>query len=96
MDPNEVDRVAALARLYLSPAERTELIQKFETVFGYFKDLQNCDTSSVHDPLYHFAQSLATREDKVATSLDRESVLSNAPEVMGHYIKISKVVETGE
>lgn len=77
--PEEVDRVARLARLYLSAQERAELTDQLGRIVDFVEQLNELNTTGV-EPMAHAADiTNAFAEDVPAKSLDREAALGNAP-----------------
>lgn len=78
----DVERIAALARLKLSDAEITLFVHQLGDILTYAEQLQQVDTSGV-PPTAHIAvpSTLAPlRDDQPQPSLDRDVVLSQAPD----------------
>lgn len=75
----QVEHVARLARLQLSPAELDSLAVELTQILEYVATLQAVDTSGVA-PLAHLGVAeLPLRPDQVAPPLDNEVALSQAP-----------------
>jgi aspartyl-tRNA(Asn)/glutamyl-tRNA(Gln) amidotransferase subunit C len=90
----DVERVAELANLELSSAEKSGMLRDLNAVLDYFAELNQLDTASVPPML----QALETatphlREDEVAPSLNRAAVLACAPDTDGIFFKVPKVIE---
>ena len=90
----DVERVAELANLELSSAEKASMLHDLNSLLGYFSQLNELDTASVPPML----QALETatphlREDEVAPSLNRAAVLAYAPDSDGIFFKVPKVIE---
>jgi aspartyl-tRNA(Asn)/glutamyl-tRNA(Gln) amidotransferase subunit C len=78
----DVERIAALARLDLSEDERTLFAHQLGDILAYAEQLQQVDTSGV-PPTAHIAVPSALgpwREDDPRPSLDRDVLLSQAPD----------------
>jgi aspartyl-tRNA(Asn)/glutamyl-tRNA(Gln) amidotransferase subunit C len=98
----DVERVAELANLELTSAEKASMLRDLNSVLGYFAQLNELDTTSVPPMLQVSAQSMAIgetqpalrlRPDEIAPSLDRDRVLVSAPDTDGTYFKVPKVIE---
>jgi aspartyl-tRNA(Asn)/glutamyl-tRNA(Gln) amidotransferase subunit C len=89
----EVERVAALARISLSESEVETLSSELDTILEYAQLLQDLDTRGV-DPTSH-ALPLPTpmRDDIPVTPLDAEVAVSNAPVRSGTSFVVPKVIE---
>lgn len=77
----DVERIAALARLELSPDEVSLFAGQLADILTYAESLQRVDTSGV-PPAAHIAVPAALaplREDEPRPSLDRETLLQQSP-----------------
>ena len=82
----DVDRVAELANLELTPGEKAQMLRDLNSVLGYFAQLNELDTSSV-PPMAQVADQVTEggaretvahhlRPDEIAPSLSREQVMA--------------------
>jgi aspartyl-tRNA(Asn)/glutamyl-tRNA(Gln) amidotransferase subunit C len=94
----EVERVAELAHLELTPEETPRMLDDLNAILDYVAELNELDTSGVA-PLAQVSELLdgagsgVLREDCLQPSLDRAEVLSQAPETDGAFFKVPKVIE---
>jgi len=89
----EVQKIATLARLGLTPKEEYALIEHFEKILAYVKKLDSLDTTAV-EPTYHAVDvSNPLREDLVTNGPNPEALLSNAPAREAHFFKVPKIIE---
>src|SRR6185437_10438238 len=94
----DVEYVAALANLQLSPAERDCMEKDLNSIFGYIDMLSEVDTSEV-DPMAQ-VQSVSgngtaaecLRADVLRPSLAHELALKNAPQNDGLFFRVPKVI----
>jgi aspartyl-tRNA(Asn)/glutamyl-tRNA(Gln) amidotransferase subunit C len=77
----EVARIAALARLELTPDETALFAEQLGAILSYFEDLRRADTTEV-PPTAQVGGLAATplREDAPRPSLDRDVLLREAPD----------------
>jgi aspartyl-tRNA(Asn)/glutamyl-tRNA(Gln) amidotransferase subunit C len=89
----QVDWVAHLARLTLSPDELAAMTDQLGKIIDYVNQLQNVDTEGV-EPLAH-ALDVANvfRDDEPAPSLSTDAALANAPDRRGEYYGVPAVFE---
>ncbi|HET6184812.1 MAG TPA: Asp-tRNA(Asn)/Glu-tRNA(Gln) amidotransferase subunit GatC [Acetobacteraceae bacterium] len=93
LDLATVRRIAVLARIGLEEDEAERLRQDLNTILGWIEQLNEVDVEGVA-PLTGAAQmALKMREDVVADGGYPELVLANAPERIGDYFAVPKVVE---
>jgi aspartyl-tRNA(Asn)/glutamyl-tRNA(Gln) amidotransferase subunit C len=77
----EVARIAALARLELTAEETALFAEQLGAILSYFEDLRRADTTNVPPTAQVAGLSAAPlREDVPRPSLDRDVLLSQAPE----------------
>ena len=77
---DEVEHVAKLARLEVSPDERQHLTEQMNRILLYMEKLNELDTSQVVPTSHAVELHNAFREDRVQESLPRNESLENAPE----------------
>jgi len=89
----DVDTIAALARLSFSEEEKEELMSILNNMLEYFDKLSELKTADV-EPLTHILPvQNVMREDAVQESLDQDTALANAPRHdRGHFV-IPKVID---
>ena len=89
----EVQRVAALSRLQLSPQEEELLTGQLDRILQYMEKLNQLDTAKV-EPLAHAVEIVnAFREDRVAHASSAETLLANAPAKEKNFFKVPKIIE---
>lgn len=95
LTPEDVRKVARLARLRLADAEVTRFQEQLGKVLGHMADLAGLDTASV-EPTAHALGLVNVLRDDVPAPSDparREAILKNLPEREGPYAKVPKVIE---
>ncbi len=95
LTPDDIRKVALLARLKLSPAELSDYGSKLAQVLGYVELLNEVDTENV-EPMVHAVElSNVFRPDVVEPSLPREAALANAPKTDGRYFLVPQILDAG-
>jgi aspartyl-tRNA(Asn)/glutamyl-tRNA(Gln) amidotransferase subunit C len=93
LSPEEVAKVALLARLRLSPEELTTFTGQLNSIVEFVAQLQELDTANV-EPLAHGVEVRNVfREDVVRPALPREAALANAPQRNDHSFLVPAVLE---
>jgi aspartyl-tRNA(Asn)/glutamyl-tRNA(Gln) amidotransferase subunit C len=97
LTPEDVNRIALLARLDLSRDERAAMLTQLNGFFGIVERMSAVDTSGV-EPLYTplsavHAVSLRMREDEVTETDQRTLNQKSAPAVEDGLFLVPKVVE---
>ena len=89
----EVQRVALLARLRLTPQEESQLTEQLDHILFYMEKLDELDTSNV-EPFSHAVDTVnALREDIVTNGPNADALLANAPDRDATYFKAPKIIE---
>lgn len=89
----DVDYIAELARLELTPEEKTLYAGQLAGIFGWMEKLNEADTTSVLPTANILGLENILREDKPAPFEDREAILKNVPYREYDFIKVKKVIE---
>lgn len=93
LSPEEIDHIALLARLDLSPAERERATGELSQILDYFEKLNELDTDGVEPMAHVLPVENVLRADTVRPSLAREAALQNAPESADGQFQVPRVVE---
>lgn len=93
----DVQRVAELAHLELTPDETQSMLHDLNEILDYVAQLNELDTNSVA-PLTQVSElegagESSDRADAVRPSLDRRLVMQEAPETDRVFFKVPKVIE---
>jgi aspartyl-tRNA(Asn)/glutamyl-tRNA(Gln) amidotransferase subunit C len=97
LTPQDVSRIAHLARLELSPAESSTMLAQLNGFFGIVERMGAVDTSGV-EPLYTPLSAvqqvaLRLRDDVVTETNQREGNQRSAPAVEDGLFLVPKVIE---
>jgi aspartyl-tRNA(Asn)/glutamyl-tRNA(Gln) amidotransferase subunit C len=93
LDHATVRRIASLARIRVEEDEIDHLCHELNGILGWIEQLQEVDVSGV-EPLAGAANMAAPmRADVVTDGGYADKVLSNAPERIGDFYVVPKVVE---
>lgn len=93
IDPTEVQRLAALARIGVTDAEAAELASELASIVGFVGRLSSVDTTGTEPTSQVTGLVDVWREDEVKPSpLSRDELLANAPQTEDGYIKVRRVL----
>jgi aspartyl-tRNA(Asn)/glutamyl-tRNA(Gln) amidotransferase subunit C len=97
LTPEDVSRIAHLARLELSPNEAQAMLGDLNGFFRIVEQMSAVDTAGV-EPLYTplsavQAVQLRMREDRVTEGNDREANQASAPALENGLFLVPKVIE---
>jgi aspartyl-tRNA(Asn)/glutamyl-tRNA(Gln) amidotransferase subunit C len=88
-----IDRVARLARLALTPDEKATFAQQLGSVLHHIEQLKKVDVSGVEPTAHAFAVSNVWQDDVAQPGLPVNEALRNAPAQRDHMVAVPKVVE---
>lgn len=89
---SEIEKIAQLARLELTEAEKAEFTSQLNRILGLAAKLEQLDTVGV-EPMAHVAPIVNVfRPDRIGKSLDLEKALANAPERKDNFFKVPKIL----
>lgn len=89
----DVQHVAKLARLQLSPEEEATFTEQMNAILQYAEKLNELDTENVKPTTHVLQVSNVMRDDVVKESLSQEEALLNAPEAEEGHFKVPAVLE---
>lgn len=91
---DEVERLARLARIALSPEETERFAVELGQIVDFVEQLQSVDVSKTGPTDQVTGLVSVLRDDEVRPAAQsREQLLANSPEREGGYIKVSRVRE---
>jgi aspartyl-tRNA(Asn)/glutamyl-tRNA(Gln) amidotransferase subunit C len=89
----DVERVARLARLTLSEAEKVELTSQLDAILTYMDTLNAVDTEGVEATTTVIPMTSVLREDVVKPGLSQEAALANAPDPADGFFRVPRIIE---
>jgi aspartyl-tRNA(Asn)/glutamyl-tRNA(Gln) amidotransferase subunit C len=78
LNPSDVEHIAELARLELSPHEKTRFLKQLSSILEYFEKLQTLDTKSIPATSSVLPPHGSLRKDEPGASLSAEETLKNS------------------
>ncbi|HMC28380.1 MAG TPA: Asp-tRNA(Asn)/Glu-tRNA(Gln) amidotransferase subunit GatC [Verrucomicrobiae bacterium] len=89
----DIQYVAHLARIQLTPAEEQKLGAQLSHILGYVEKLKELDVSRVEPTAHAVPLANVTRPDQVRPGLTNEEALRNAPAKARGLFIVPKIVE---
>ncbi len=89
----DLDHVARLARLALTPEEKARFAGQIGDIIAYIALLKEVDVTGVEPTAHAFPVHNVWAEDTAQSSLPVEAALRNAPAQRDHMIAVPKVME---
>jgi aspartyl-tRNA(Asn)/glutamyl-tRNA(Gln) amidotransferase subunit C len=93
ISPEQVRRVALLARLALTPAEEDELTVTLDQILQHMDKLNQLDTTDVEPTAHIVAIDTPWRADVVTNAPDTDALLANAPARDADLFLVPKIIE---
>ena len=87
-------KIASLAKLELTDQEIKEYSKDLTNILKWMEELKEVDVSNVQPVTSVTKNELYEREDNTYKNrVDQEEILLNAPEKVGEYFTVPKVIE---
>jgi aspartyl-tRNA(Asn)/glutamyl-tRNA(Gln) amidotransferase subunit C len=93
LDPATIRRIASLARIRVEDHEVEPLCHELNGILGWIEQLNEVDVSGVAPLTGAANMTMAMRADEVTDGGYPDKVLANAPERIGDFYVVPKVVE---
>jgi len=94
IDEKEVQKLAALARISVTPERTEQLAKDLGTILRYVEDLKQVQTDGLSEVAQVTGLTNVFRADeKVDQTVDPQQILSQVPEVKDGYIKVKAIFE---
>jgi aspartyl-tRNA(Asn)/glutamyl-tRNA(Gln) amidotransferase subunit C len=88
-----IDQVARLARVALTPEEKTVFAQQLGDVLHHIAQLSQVDVTGIEPSAHAFAVTNVWQEDVARPGLTASEALRNAPAQRENMVVVPKVVE---
>jgi aspartyl-tRNA(Asn)/glutamyl-tRNA(Gln) amidotransferase subunit C len=89
----EVEHVARLARLDLSPADKERMRAQLDSILAYIDKLRGLDTEGVEPTSHAVPMTNVMREDTARPCFPQSAMLANAPDRSGDFFRVPKIIE---
>lgn len=93
IDAAQIDHLAQLARLHLTPEERADMGADLTRVLGYFEQLADVDTGGVEEMQRPVTLVNVLRADEPGETFAPAVVATLAPETQDGFIRVPRTVE---
>jgi len=89
----DIDRVAELARLELTPAEKEKFSRQLGDVLHHIRQLEQVDVEGVEPTAHAFPLFNVWADDVAQPGLPVAAALRNAPVQRDHMVAVPKIVD---
>jgi aspartyl-tRNA(Asn)/glutamyl-tRNA(Gln) amidotransferase subunit C len=93
LTPQDVEKIAHLARLELTHAEKAQYLEQLSAILDYAEMLNELDLDGIVPTAHAIAQQNVMREDVAAPGLTIDEVLFNAPKQAQNQFLIQSVLD---
>lgn len=93
IDAAQIDHLAALARLHLTPEERLDMQADLGRILGYFELLNEVDVDGVEEMQRPVSLVNVLRDDVPGEAFARSVVEALAPEMQDGQVRVPRTVE---
>ena len=90
--PDDVVKIANLARLTLTDDEVSRFTEQLRSVLNHARDLAALDVHNLKPTAHPLGLVNVLRADIIEPSLDRDEVLSQAPNVVDNRFSVPRIV----
>ncbi len=88
----DVEHIAKLARLKMSPEELQRYQSDLSAILGYMDQLNELNTENVEPTAHPLPVHTVLRKDEVSSSYEPDQALRNAPKRDGSFFAVPKVL----
>ncbi|AFY76143.1 MAG: Asp-tRNA(Asn)/Glu-tRNA(Gln) amidotransferase subunit GatC [Hydrococcus sp. C42_A2020_068] len=96
LDRQQVQKIAHLARLEITPEEEEQFATQLSSILEYFEQLSELDTKNVPPTTRAIETSNITRPDETIPYPNREVLLKQAPEIEGDFFRVPQILNSDE
>jgi aspartyl-tRNA(Asn)/glutamyl-tRNA(Gln) amidotransferase subunit C len=89
----DVDHVARLARLALTPEEKARIGEQLAKILTYIDTLNRLDTEGVEPTTHAVPVVNVMRDDEVGPCLSPDEALANAPDRVEGFFRVPRIIE---
>ncbi|HEX2942695.1 MAG TPA: Asp-tRNA(Asn)/Glu-tRNA(Gln) amidotransferase subunit GatC [Rhodopila sp.] len=93
LDPATIRRIAALARIRVEDDQVESLRTELNGILGWIEQLNEVNVDGIEPLAGAAAMAAKMRDDVVTDGGKADQILSNAPERIGNFFAVPKVVE---
>jgi aspartyl-tRNA(Asn)/glutamyl-tRNA(Gln) amidotransferase subunit C len=93
LSAQDIERIAHLARIRITPDEVGQVQVKLEGIFKLIDDMQSVNTKGVEPMSHGLDMVLRLRDDLVTAPNERDQLQINAPQAAEGYFLVPRVIE---
>lgn len=89
----DVNYIAKLAKLSMTPEQVEKMVMEFESILSHFESIDKFDLSDVQLDFHSEGMDAVLREDETSAFENKEKLFKNTKSMSGTYIKVPKIIE---
>jgi aspartyl-tRNA(Asn)/glutamyl-tRNA(Gln) amidotransferase subunit C len=89
----DVEHVARLTRLHLTPGEAEQMQAQLSGILAYIDALRTLDVEAVEPTSHAVPLVNVMREDEIRPSLSPSEMLANAPDPSDEFFRVPRILE---
>ena len=93
LSSQDIERIAHLARIRVTPADVLDVQAKLDGIFKLIDEMQAVNTQGIEPMSHGLDMVLRLRDDAVTETNHREKYQKNAPQAADGYFLVPKVIE---
>ncbi len=96
LSKEEVDKLAHLARLDFSEAEKEAIVNDMDKILGFVDKINELDLEGVEPLIYLSEERNVLRKDEAQDLVTKDEALKNAPDRDTDFFRVPKVLKREE
>ena len=92
LTPEQVKKIARLARLDLSEAEVKKFSTQLSAILEFVEKLKSLDVEKIEPTAHAISVPTPFRKDEIREFKDQEEVLKQSPDREGDFFRVPKVI----
>ncbi|WP_085315216.1 Asp-tRNA(Asn)/Glu-tRNA(Gln) amidotransferase subunit GatC [Derxia lacustris] len=90
---SDVERIAHLARIQITPAEAERTLGELNGIFGLIEQMRAIDTTGIEPMAHPLGGAQRLRDDAAQPLIPRDETMKNAPARQDGLFLVPKVIE---
>jgi aspartyl-tRNA(Asn)/glutamyl-tRNA(Gln) amidotransferase subunit C len=91
IDIKEIEKLAALSRITLTPEEKIKFQKEIDSILSYINQIQQV-SGDVKEPQKNIFNVMRSDDNALAPRLYTEKILANTPKREGDFVKVKKIL----
>lgn len=93
ISPEEVDKLAVLSRLELSPSEKASFATEIDSILGYVGQITQIEAKGGEKKMPTLRNVFRPDDHAHESGIYTEAILKEAPRSEDNYIKVKKIIQ---